>query len=125
MSSMPKPSAEAREAFEGLVPEHPAVTVRPMFGNVSAFVNGNMFTGLFGEDLFVRVPDANREELLAEGGADFSPMPGRPMRGYVMLPAGWRDRPEPTRRWIDRSLEFAATLPPKEARKTSSRKARS
>jgi TfoX/Sxy family transcriptional regulator of competence genes len=121
MSSMPKPSAEARAALEELVPEHPAVTVRPMFGNVSAFVNGNMFTGLFGEDLFVRVADADRAELLAGGGADFAPMPGRPMRGYVLLPAGWRDRPEPTRRWVDRALEFTAALPAKEPKKRARR----
>lgn len=121
MGRMPKPSAEVRAAFEGLVPDHAAVTVRPMFGNVSAFVNGNMFTGVFGEDLFVRVPEEHRQQLLAEGGADFEPMAGRPMRGYVLLPPGWRDRPEPTRRWVDRALEFAATLPPKEPKKKSRR----
>ena len=118
---MPKPSADARAAFEGLIPQHAAVTVRPMFGNVSAFVNGNMFIGLFGEDLFVRVPDEDRERLLAEGGADFAPMAGRPMKGYVLLPAGWRDRPEPTRRWVDRSLEWVSAMPPKERKKKAGR----
>lgn len=116
MGRMPKPSAEVRAAFEGLVPDHPAVTVRPMFGNVSAFVNGNMFTGVFGEDLIVRVPEEDRQQLLAEGGAAFEPMPGRPMQGYVALPPGWRERPEPTRRWVDRALDFAAALPPKESK---------
>jgi hypothetical protein len=74
--------------------------------------------------LFVRVPEEGRAQLLAEGGADFEPMPGRPMKGYVLLPPGWRERPEPARRWIDRSLEFAAGLPAKEGKKTSGRKAR-
>ena len=54
---MPKPSEHAKAAFTKLVPDEPAVNMRPMFGNLAAFVNGNMFTGLFGEDLFVRLPD--------------------------------------------------------------------
>ena len=53
--TMPKPSENAKAAFQKLVPPDPAVTTRPMFGNLAGFVNGNMFCGLFGEDLFVRV----------------------------------------------------------------------
>jgi TfoX/Sxy family transcriptional regulator of competence genes len=114
---MPRPSAEAKAAFQALVPVHSAVTMRPMFGNLAAFVNGNMFTGLFGEDLYVRVSDEDRQQLLEQGGADFAPMPGRGMKGYVVLPPGWSGRPEPTRGWIARSLEWAQALPPKEAKK--------
>lgn len=83
---MPKPDAEARALFESLVPEHPDVRTRPMFGNVAAFVNGNMFTGLYGSDVFVRLPEKDRAALTGEGGAALEPMPGRPMREYVVLP---------------------------------------
>ena len=55
--SMPKPSAMSKALFESLVPGDPRVTVRPMFGNVAAFVNGNMFMGLFGDELFVRLSE--------------------------------------------------------------------
>src|SRR5256712_10962516 len=54
---MPKPSEQAKAAFTKLVPDEPAVSMRPMFGNLAAFVNGDMFSRLFGEDLFVRLPD--------------------------------------------------------------------
>ncbi|HKF77255.1 MAG TPA: TfoX/Sxy family protein [Candidatus Dormibacteraeota bacterium] len=111
---MPKSSAEAKAAFQSLVPAHPSVTTRPMFGNLAAFVNGNMFTGLFGDDLFVRVSDDDRARLLEQGGTDFAPMPGRAMKGYVVLPPGWSERAEATRGWIDRSLESAQGLPTKE-----------
>jgi TfoX/Sxy family transcriptional regulator of competence genes len=48
-----------------------------MFGNISAFVNGNMFAGLFGNDIFVRLSDENRRELLEEKGASLlEPMKG-------------------------------------------------
>jgi TfoX/Sxy family transcriptional regulator of competence genes len=42
-----------------------------MFGNISAFVNGNMFAGLFGNDIFVRLSDKSRQELLGEKGASY------------------------------------------------------
>src|ERR1700720_4403647 len=88
--SMPKPSEDAKAAFTGLVPSEPADTLRPMFGNLSAFVNGNMFAGLFGEDLFVRLPDDDSAHVRKVGGRDFEPMPGHAMKGYVTVPNTWR-----------------------------------
>jgi len=114
--SMPKPSDDAKEAFRALVPTDRAVSTRPMFGNLAAFVNGNMFTGLFGDDLFVRLGDADYDELIRAGGTDFSPMPGRAMKGYATVPAGWAARREATREWIARSLDWARALPAKQAK---------
>ena len=69
--TMPKPSEQAKAAFTKLVPGGPAVTLRPMFGNLAAFVNGNMFAGLFGEDLFVRLPEDKSAKVRKQGGARF------------------------------------------------------
>jgi TfoX/Sxy family transcriptional regulator of competence genes len=113
MPKMPKPDDASKAFFESLVPERPDVRVRPMFGNVSAFVNGNMFMGLFGSDLFVRLPDADRESLFKAGGEPFEPMPGRPMREYVVLPSKWREQRKRVQEWVDRSLAWAQELPPK------------
>ena len=122
MPKIPKPDDESKAFFRAVVPSHPAVTVRPMFGNVSAFVHGNMFMGLFGADLFLRLPDDDRATVQEAGGGPFEPMPGRPMTGYVLVPAAWRDRPEVLGEWIDRSLAWAERLPPKEPKpKTRSR----
>jgi TfoX/Sxy family transcriptional regulator of competence genes len=116
-SKMPKPSDETKEFFASIVPDHPAVTVRPMFGQLSAFVNGNMFMGIFGDDVVVRLPEADRAAIAAAGGGPFEPMAGRPMREYVMLPAAWRDEPERVREWAARSLDHAEELPAKQAKK--------
>lgn len=76
---MPKADESSREFFTSMVPDGPSVTVRPMFGNLAAFVNGNMFLCLLGADIAVRLPEAEREGLLREDGAAlFEPMPGRP-----------------------------------------------
>jgi len=94
------------------------MTIRPMFGNISAFVNGNMFAGLFGNDLFVRVSEENRKELLEKKGASYlEPVKGTPMKEYVVLPKAWRNRNETARLWIIRSFDWTSKLPPKKTKK--------
>ena len=116
MATVPNSTEDVKNAFRGLVPAADGVAVKPMFGNLAAFVNGNMFAGLFGDKLFVRVADPERDRLIAAGGADFAPMAGRPMKGYVTLPEGWRSAEENARGWVQRALAGTSALPPKEAR---------
>src|SRR5205823_14044946 len=86
----PKPSEEAKSAFARVVPDEPSVTLRPMFGQMSAFVNGNMFCGIYGEELVLRLPPAEIEAVKMEGGRDFEPVAGHKMGGYVVVPGNWR-----------------------------------
>ncbi|HEX3425789.1 MAG TPA: TfoX/Sxy family protein [Acidimicrobiales bacterium] len=81
---IPKPSDEDKARFRALVPEDPRVEVKPMFGNLGAFVNGNMFTGLFGPDIGVKLPADELKRLAQAGGGPFGPAE-RPMGGYVTL----------------------------------------
>jgi TfoX/Sxy family transcriptional regulator of competence genes len=111
--AMPKPSEQAKAAFTRLVPDGPSVTLRPMFGNLAAFVNGNMFAGLFGEDLFLRLPEDESAKVRKQGGRDFAPMAGRPMKGYVTVPSTWRGKPEAAKGWIATALELTGRMPPK------------
>ena len=111
--AMPKPSEQAKVAFTKLVPGGPAVKLRPMFGNLAAFVNGNMFAGLYGEDLFVRLPEPESAKVRKQGGRDFEPMPGRAMKGYVTVPSGWGRKPEAAKGWIGIALELTSLMPPK------------
>jgi TfoX/Sxy family transcriptional regulator of competence genes len=113
MPKIPKPDEASKAFFQTVVPERPDVRIKPMFGNLAAFVNGNMFMGLFGSDLFVRLSEADRESLVKAGGTPFEPMPGRPMREYVMLPSVWLSQPKRVREWVERSLAWAEGLPPK------------
>jgi TfoX/Sxy family transcriptional regulator of competence genes len=114
---IPKPAAEDRAFFQAVLPPDERVEIKPMFGNLGAFVAGNMFAGLFGADVGVRLGDADRATLLAQKGAGpFGPAE-RPMGGYVALPAAWRDDPETARLWTARALSFVATMPPKTPRR--------
>ena len=110
---IPKPSEDDREFFRSLIPAEPAVEVKPMFGNLGAFVNGNMFAGLFGPDVGVRLDDAGRAELSAiEGSGPFGPAE-RPMAGYTSLPAAWRASRDLAASWVERAHAHVRSLPPK------------
>ena len=108
---MPKPTDDDRARFEALVPDAPGVAVKPMFGNLGAFVNGNMFMGLFGSSVGLRLPEADRAKLLAEPGAEPFGPPDRPLGSYASLPPDWSARK--AKRWVDTALADAAALPPK------------
>ncbi len=111
---IPRPDEESKNFFHSVLPKGTTITVRPMFGNMSAFVNGNMFTGLYGEDLFVRLSDNDSAELLKNKGASlFEPMKGRPMKGYFLIPRSWRQQPDQARAWVSKSLDWAAKMPAK------------
>ncbi len=113
---IPKPTDADRERFRSLVPDDPRVEVKPMFGNLGAFVNGNMFMGLFGADIGLRLAAADADALRAIPGAGAFGPAERPMGGYVTLPrslAGTADGA----RWVERSLEQSAALPPKSAKR--------
>lgn len=108
---MPKHSDESKAHFRSLISEAPGVEVKPMFGSVGAFVNGNMFAGLFGEDIGVKLDERGLAELAAlPGSGPFGPAE-RPMGGYLSLPADLPDADKAA--WVDRARDHIATLPPK------------
>jgi TfoX/Sxy family transcriptional regulator of competence genes len=111
---IPKPTDTDKEFFRSVLPDDPEIEIKPMFGNLGAFVHGNMFAGLLGPDVGVRLDDARREELAAmDGTGPFGPG-GRPMRGYLSLPRAWRASPEVAADWVERARAYVAALPPKQ-----------
>jgi TfoX/Sxy family transcriptional regulator of competence genes len=110
---IPKPSEDDKQFFRSLLPEDPEVEVKPMFGNLGAFVHGNMFAGLFGSAVGVRLAEPDAGELAAvDGSGPFGPAE-RPMGGYLSLPAGWRDDADLAAQWVDKARAYVGSLPPK------------
>ena len=110
---IPKPSEEDKQFFLALVPEDPAVEVKPMFGNLGAFVHGNMFAGLFGSAVGVRLAEPDASELAAiDGSGPFGPE-GHAMSGYISLPAAWREDASLASSWVDKARDHVGSLPPK------------
>ena len=117
--TMPKADPSTATLFRTLLPNDPRVTVRPMFGQTAAFVNGHMFAGTFGSHVFARLDESSRGALLAVAGATvFAPMKGRPMKEYVRLPPAMLIEPTAAKKWIGRALEWTSTLPAKAKSRT-------
>ena len=109
-----KSPPELINLFHAVLPKDPSVEPRRMFGFDCAFVNGNMFTGLHQADLMVRLPEAEREPLLALPGArPFEPVKGRSMREYVVVPASMYADRRALARCVAKGLRYAASLPAK------------
>ena len=107
------------ELFGALQPEVGGQP-RKMFGYPCAFENGQLFTGLFADTMFVRLGEKDRAALLKLKGAEpFAPMKGRPMKQYVVLPPAMLEDEEAIKSWMTRALEYAQSLPPKKASRKS------
>ncbi len=84
-----------------------------MFGGLAFMVNGHMSCGIVGENLVVRVGAGGYQDALSQPHARPMDFTGRPMQGFVYVaPPGYRSTAQ-LRAWIQRSLHFVLSLPPK------------
>lgn len=98
-----------REALE----EIPDVIEKKMFGGIGFMLRGNMAVGVNKEDLIVRVGVDSYDESLERPHARSFDFTGRPMQGWVMVAPEGYESDEDLRRWVQRGVEFAQSLPPK------------
>ena len=116
----PAPS-EAVKAFEVVTSGLTGTEPRKMFGYSCAFAKGNMFIGVHEVGMVLRLPEDERTEFLRLKGAEpFEPMPGRVMREYVVVPKILLNAHDQLRTWVEKSLAYVSSLPPK-TKKGSSR----
>jgi TfoX/Sxy family transcriptional regulator of competence genes len=102
------------ERFRDVLSRFPDVQQRQMFGFPAAFIGGNMVTSLFNEHWVVRLPDADREQLLAiKGSGPFAPMAGREMKGYAIVPPSIVADDAALDGWLERAFAHGRSLPPK------------
>lgn len=123
--SWEKSSDSMVELFDRLLPNHPKVERRIMFGCPMAAANGNLFMGLHENRLLIRVGASDSKVLIDEFGATFfSPIPGRKSSATLVVPASIAAQPAQLRRWYDKALAYALSLPPKRAKKAKASKSK-
>jgi len=116
MPKFDKSSPELVARFNATLERHaaPDVVLRKMFGYPCAWINGNMATGLFAEQWWVNVSDADRETLLGmPGGKPFEVMPGKAMGRNVTLPPDVLATDKKVDAYIDKALDHTRSMPPK------------
>lgn len=113
-SNWHKPSDELVSFFMSLMQAEAGVELRSMFGYPCAFINGQMFTGLFADSMFIRLPEKDRERFqILDGVSPFEPFPGRLMKEYSVIPARMIESPHELETWLAISMNYAASLPEK------------
>jgi hypothetical protein len=110
---MDKPTPEAVAAFEGAVPDDPRVVLRKMFGMPAATVNGNLFLGVYGPGVVLRLPEAGLAAVRALQGVGAFRPGGREWKAYALALGEVWGGTEQLRGWAREALDHTATLPPK------------
>jgi TfoX/Sxy family transcriptional regulator of competence genes len=108
-----KTPPELAEQFGRAAPKDPRVVRKPMFGYPALFLSGNMFAGTFQDKIVARLPEDARVRATKAGAKPFEPMPGRPMKGYVVVPPADVAKPAAWAKWIEQARAYATTLPEK------------
>jgi RNA polymerase sigma factor (sigma-70 family) len=89
---------------------------KQMFGYPACVLRGNVFMSLHEDSLILRLADADRADFLSRYGSIlFEPMPGRPMKEYVVVPPALVYDDAVTE-WVRKSRACAEQLPATKAR---------
>ncbi|MEZ5461761.1 TfoX/Sxy family protein [Dokdonella sp.] len=102
----------AERIREQLEPRH-GITEKRMFGGLAFLADGHMFIGLARDALMVRVGPDDYETALARPHVRLMDFTGKPMRGYVFVDQAGLEEDGALNDWIQRSLAFVRSLPPK------------
>ena len=93
------------------------ITEKNMFGGVSFLLNGKMCCGALKDVLVVRVNPDESESLLKKPYARPMDFTGRPMKGFLYVSSGGYKTDKQLGAWIERSIDFASSLPVKRKKK--------
>ena len=86
---------------------------KKMFGGVCFMINGNMCVGPWKGSLIVRLAKEKHEETQALPHVKPMDITGKVMKGWArVLPAGIKSDDD-LKKWIERAVKFARSLPPK------------
>lgn len=120
MEPWKKVTPEMVAAFDAALPADPRVERKKMFGCPCAFVNGNMFAGVYKDTFIMRLPEADRAEAAKLGAVAWAPGGDRPMREYSALPETLS--PRDLSAWLARAHAYVGAMPPKEKKERKGKK---
>jgi hypothetical protein len=93
--------------------DRPGLAEKQMFGGLAFLLHGNMACGVRGDDLIVRVAAEVADAAQDEPGTRPFDLTGRPMKGWLLVDPGGHAEDEDLRRWVDRGVAHASSLPAK------------
>ena len=79
---------------------------KKMFGGLCFFVDDKMFSGVFKEELMVRIDPGNEAKYLLEEDCRMMDEDTHSMKGFLMVSPEGIDMDDDLDKWIKRCLEF-------------------
>jgi len=113
---LPQSNADLEAFLDDMMVDYP-IEKRRMFGCPAYFFRGNMMGGVFGDSVFLRFSEKDRESLMADDEeiSHFDPLGGRPMREYLSVPESSFPDIGGLSDLVDRSFDHVLSLSPKRA----------
>jgi TfoX/Sxy family transcriptional regulator of competence genes len=109
---------ELANRIRALMSKVPQLTEKAMFGGLAFLVNGNMAVAVSSKGgLLLRVEPAHTNALAKKPHAEPFEMRGKPMRGWLRVDADGVKTDKSLKAWVDLSVAFARSLPPKDKAK--------
>jgi TfoX/Sxy family transcriptional regulator of competence genes len=96
------------------VADRGGISERKMFGGLCFMINGNMFAGVMGNELMLRVGPERFEQALAQPGARPMDFSKRPMVGMVYVAPPAFETESALSDWLGQALDFAGAMPGKQ-----------
>lgn len=93
--------------------EQEGLVERKMFGGVGFMLRGNMCCGIQKSDLILRLGSDKSVEALHDPRMRPFDTTGRPMKGWAVINADALEDETELSLWVQKSADFALTLPPK------------
>lgn len=86
---------------------------RKMFGGLTFMLNGNMWCGIVGDNLMLRLDPERADEALARPHVRPMDFTGRPMKGFVLVDPPGLAGDDQLRQWIGQAQDYVRSLPAK------------
>ncbi len=97
-----------------LIAGEAGLTEMKMFGGRAFLIDGNMSVSASGQGgLLLRVEPEQTDALVGEPRAERFEMRGRAMDGWLRVEADGVETEAELKRWVDRGVAYARSLPPK------------
>ena len=106
-------SESLAERIRVVVKGRRGISEKKMFGGVGFLLKGNMCVGIWKDSLIVRLGEEEGNAALLEEHVRPFDITGKPMKGWAMVEPDGLETDDQLKRWIEKSIDFVATLPPK------------
>lgn len=105
---------DVEQQIDAIYASKEEITSRRMFGGVCYLHRGNMAFGIYKENIIVRLGSEEEAKGYIDGGQALAfDITGRAMKGWGMVPKSRLKRRSDYKRWLDKGLKIAMSLPPK------------